>query len=81
MPSKPATFSYEEALCVQIEGAITFMEQANHELMTVVDRVHAYMKEQADKKAKASQKGEGGLPPQMLDDDESGAVRQMKEDW
>jgi len=76
--TKPATFSYEEALCVQMEGAITFMEQANHELMTVVDRVHAYMKEQADKKAKASQKGEGELPPLVLDDDESDAVRQMK---
>jgi hypothetical protein len=59
--SKP--FTYEEALCIQIEGALEVMNQANQELSTVVQRVHDYLKDQAEKKGKGRASEEDGPPP------------------
>lgn len=38
-------FTYDEALCIQIEGALAVCEQANQELSAVMQRVHDYLKE------------------------------------
>jgi hypothetical protein len=61
MTDKPKPFSYEQALCVQIEGALEDMNQANHELMGILKRVHDYLDEQGQKKGRASE--EDGPPP------------------
>lgn len=70
--SKP--FTYEEALCIQIEGALESCNQANHELSTVMRRVHDYLKEKGKvarkEKGWATERPEGEEPPPQSNEDE-----------
>ena len=54
-------FTYEDALAIQMEGALEVMNQANQELSTVMQRVHDYLKEQKKGRGRASE--EDGPPP------------------
>lgn len=71
---KSITMTEEEELQLQMEGQIENMEQANHDLMTILDRMHRYLEvRQKEKEKGIDQKGtEEVEPPPTAQEDSEG---------